>query len=50
MTRAKMRKAARWAQSAGLGQPEHREALEDVLSQCRPGRTRTRLRARILRK
>ena len=50
MNRAKMRKAATWARTAGLGNSENREALEAVLTECRPGATRARLRARILRK
>lgn len=48
-TRAKLRKIARYGINVGMGGPEHREELEDVLKDCRNGKVRQQLRVRIQR-
>jgi len=44
-----MRSFEKVAKAAGIGRPENREVMEDVLSKCRPGKTRARLRSRFQR-
>ena len=50
VTRAKLRKLAWSAKHTGLDSPGAGEEREELLNQCRNGRTRARLRERILRK
>lgn len=48
-TRAKLRKIAQYGINVGMGLPEHRDQLEEVLKDCHNGTTRAKLRARIQR-
>lgn len=48
-TRAKLRKIAQYGINVGMGLPEMKDQLEEVLADCHNPRTRARLRARIQR-
>ena len=50
MNRAGLRKIIEYAKKNELHKPENREALETALEGCRPGVTRAKLRAAIMRK
>lgn len=49
MQRSKMRQFDNIARRVGLGKPEHRAELEDMLKGCRNPTTRAKLRARFTR-
>lgn len=48
-TRAKLRKIAQYGINVGMGLPEFKDQLEEVLADCHNPTTRAKLRARIQR-
>lgn len=48
-SRAKMRKIARYGINVGMGKPENRAELEDVLKDIRNPKVRQQFRARVQR-
>lgn len=49
MQRKKMRKLEKYGRGAGMGKPENRPMLEEVLVGCANGTARAQLRARVMR-